>query len=92
MTVTETHTDVEQKVGKGVTYLDEHIPGWRDQVDGDRLDMQNACDCVLGQLLGSFYRLSEIGLSYHQAYEMGFEARSGGASYGELGDAWRSVL
>ena len=39
---------------RGARLLDGRIPGWADLIDTERLQMDNGCDCVLGQLF-SFY-------------------------------------
>lgn len=38
------------RVAKGVALLDEHKPGWADRINAVRLEVQSACDCILGQL------------------------------------------
>jgi fumarate hydratase class II len=85
-------TDLHEQVRDGAALLDERAPDWRDQVDPDRLDMQNACDCVLGQVFGNFYRAieSDLKISYLQAYRLGFECE--GPDYGPLTEAWREEL
>lgn len=46
----------EQCVAKGVAYLDAHYPGWRKRVNLDTLVISSSCDCVLGQLHGTWRR------------------------------------
>lgn len=46
-TITETP---EQRVARGAALLDERVPGWRANIDTDRLDMTDGSQCVLGQL------------------------------------------
>jgi hypothetical protein len=47
---------IAQRVAAGVAYLDKEAggPGWASHIDLDRLDLQDAYDCVLGQLYGDF--------------------------------------
>jgi hypothetical protein len=54
----------EARIARGISVLDQHLPGWRERVDPDRLDMGSglfdpattgggewgACGCVLSQL------------------------------------------
>jgi hypothetical protein len=53
----------EARIARGIGVLDRHLPGWRERVDPDRLDMQcglfdraatghdeRRCGCVLSQL------------------------------------------
>lgn len=44
---------IAQRITNGVAYLDEHVPDWLDVIDVDRLDLQQDCSCVLGQLVKS---------------------------------------
>jgi hypothetical protein len=37
-------------VCRGVWFLDEHVPGWEDQIDLDTLDLNSTERCVLAQL------------------------------------------
>ena len=38
------------RVARGAALLDEHLPGWTDEIDLDDLDLENPCLCVLGQV------------------------------------------
>lgn len=46
----ELEAELAANVARGVAYLDEHIPFWRDRVVVKDLDMASGCDCVLGQI------------------------------------------
>jgi hypothetical protein len=37
---------------RGVNRLDEHMPGWADEISLPRLDMGDPDSCILGQLFG----------------------------------------
>lgn len=50
-----TVSDLVADVDRGIALLDEKKPGWRDEVDVDRLSIINGFDCVLGQLYGGYY-------------------------------------
>ncbi|QDY06141.1 hypothetical protein FJK98_02325 [Micromonospora sp. HM134] len=74
-------SDLRARVDLGVAWLDQHHPGWwrtdrpRDgdggPIDVDNLSMSNTCYCVLGQLLGSFYRAT---ITLDEAVAYGFDA------------------
>ena len=75
----------------GAVYLDEHRPGWRDEIDRDRLDLNDSCDCVLGQLYGNFLAgWMTLRLDYKRIVMLGFEAPDG--DYTGLQEAWERLL
>jgi hypothetical protein len=41
---------ISASVKRGAKLLDKERPGWYDQIDEGRLDMQDACKCIYGQL------------------------------------------
>ncbi len=41
---------IPARVVAGVAYLDDELPDWRDRVCENALQMQSACNCMLGQL------------------------------------------
>lgn len=45
---------IEERVARGVAILDERMPNWRCKVNAARLAIESSCDCVLGQIRGSF--------------------------------------
>ena len=45
----------EKQVSRGAALLDEKHPGWHWNIDLDRLNISEPCDCICGQLYGSFY-------------------------------------
>jgi hypothetical protein len=47
-----TRAELELAVARGVQYLDYNLPGWRQRVNADDLDMAMECECILGQLFG----------------------------------------
>lgn len=51
---TAIETRMRQAVGDAAALLDEHAIGWRERIDVDRLDIEDPCDCILGQLYGWF--------------------------------------
>ena len=73
----------EKKIAMGMALLDEKLPGWENQVDLQRLALNDCRRCVVGQLCGddsytayqTFWhqlRVWEIGDSLSQAREYGF--------------------
>lgn len=85
-----TVSELQARVDRGVVWLDEHLPDWwradrPDQgfdkggpIDVNALVMRDPCGCVLGQLLGNYYR-AEIGLD--EATECGFDTAARAEDY-----------
>jgi hypothetical protein len=40
---------IETRVAQGVALLDEKLPGWDERIDLDNLELDNTCNCILGQ-------------------------------------------
>jgi hypothetical protein len=70
---TPTLPTLPTRAAAGAALLDQRRPGWHQQVDQDRLDLEDWRADVLGQLYGSF------GLGVHKL--------TGGLSEAEV-DAW----
>jgi hypothetical protein len=51
---TPTLPPLPTRAAAGAALLDQRRPGWHQQVDGDRLDLEDWRADVLGQLYGSF--------------------------------------
>jgi hypothetical protein len=92
-------------IAAGAAVLDQHVPGWRDRIDTDTLDLANCHACVLGQLYGNFIRGLEVvgpaGTSLTAktlcAAEHGFYAVGAGdddlhQEYQQLTDGWREEI
>lgn len=45
---------MNENVSRGISLLDQEVPGWRDKIDWDKLDMSNCFRCILGQLFGEY--------------------------------------
>lgn len=41
---------VVERVNNGIEFLNENIPGWRQKIDKDILDIFSASTCIWGQL------------------------------------------
>lgn len=44
--------DFSKQIDNGIRLLDEHKPGWYNDVDLETLELNNCMHCVLGQLYG----------------------------------------
>lgn len=47
-------SDLQERAAQGAAFLDERIPDWHQRIIIDSLRMHNACQCVLGQLMGDY--------------------------------------
>lgn len=80
-----------EAVSRGVALLNERLPGWKKLVDADSLNLASDCGCVLGQVLGSYYKGAELlGLSQAERIEYGFWPRR--AAWKRLTQAWRGAI
>lgn len=61
-----THNDFDfaPEIADGVAWLDDQRPGWRDEVDTERLDMRLPHDCIVGQLYGNYWQA----VGFHSVY------------------------
>jgi hypothetical protein len=90
-------TETGERIANGVAWLDEHHPGWADQIDLDTFRMESCTQCVAGQL-DIWY--SEIVTGYQKgldrARRLGMYAGSGSPedqqTYRELEAEWRRVI
>jgi len=46
--------DVADRVEQGARTLNKVRPGWHKEIDLDSLELANTCDCVLGQVFGTY--------------------------------------
>ena len=58
------------RVALGVKYLDDEYPGWRSLIDIESFSLSSTSNCVLGQVLGSYY---DHELPIGQIYRYGFD-------------------
>lgn len=79
----------EAEIARGALLLDKEIPGWRNQLILDELDVQDIYKCVLGQLghfdVPNFLPLDEVGTH-------GFDQYKGQSHYATLTEEWKSFL
>lgn len=56
-----THEErVKKRVKNGATLLDSHIPGWRNKINLDILDIGSCFNCIVGQIFGGYCEGLEI--------------------------------
>jgi hypothetical protein len=77
-----------KSVDNGAALLDERLPGWREVIDPDTLELADGCHCILGQLFGDYGKGIDI-LAVNPVRH-GFVA--GRTTYARLNAAWRRVL
>ena len=70
-------TTLSQRVERGIAHLDQHWPGWERHIDLGSLDIKSSCNCVIGQLCGS-YDINRVGI-YTKGREihLGFDVVEG---------------
>jgi len=49
-----TESELNERIDKGVEYLDRVRPGWADEIDLEHLHLVTGCQCVIGQLHGDY--------------------------------------
>lgn len=63
-------TTLAARVAKGATLLDRERPGWADEIDLGKLDLNSGCRCVLGQLHGPTGEYGESSPFYLYAQDL----------------------
>jgi len=85
-----------QRVAAGVQFLREiGTPSdWPRMIDLETLDIRSQCECVLGQIYGSYAVVEEEqGLRNEQAMDLGFMVRSRSIrEYRRLLRAWKKEI
>ena len=83
------------RAAAGAALLDAIAPGWWRRVRIKKLDLSNECNCVTGQLFGTYDRgLEALDLTFDEAQDYGFQVKDGdsGGTYWALTRAWREQL
>jgi hypothetical protein len=102
----ETLQSVEERVAAGCAWLDQHQPGWVEEINLDELQMDDCAMCVLGQTFGDYWESplvagrpdtwDELDAYDELARPLGFQFTGNfGYSrdeYAELGNEWRRVI
>jgi hypothetical protein len=71
-------TEIQKAAARGAKFLDEKQPGWADEIDLDSLQMVSRCNCIIGQITGTYHKgFGEIVNEGHdslgpRASELGF--------------------
>ena len=75
----------------GAGLLDQHRPGWYNQIDLNKLDQSSAYVCVLGQLYGEYYKgLDALGIEDMQdRCNYGYSSND---DYDNLTEAWKKII
>ena len=87
-------TSLRKRVEAGAALLDKirskRLKPWRDKIDLDRLDLNSSCNCVIGQIYGSYFSAIErLEVGTHNEVELGFMPSGAGWP---LTREWRKYL
>lgn len=82
-------SDLDAKVARGIALLDDRMPGWRQRIDLDLLDMSSCDFCILGQLFGD-YDDGFVALGLDRGCPYGFDDED--EDYLELARTWDRAL
>lgn len=94
-------TAVAERVAKGAAFLDERTPGWWQRIDLSSLDMDDADQCVFGQVCGPYHEsaIEIFGNNWGAPAAHGFNAEGGERTYAEwafeiaeLDAEWRRAI
>lgn len=99
---------LEERVARGVSWLDSRKPGWRDQIDTRTLNLRSCEHCVIGQVFGwaqvedfslnnqraVYAFLDNVPDNYHNyGFAAGYDPDDPrGASYPELTAEWKRQI
>jgi hypothetical protein len=86
---------IKERVAAGAAWLDERAPGWIGQIDLSELDIEEPCNCILGQVYGHYFRSPrdariDDDASAYIADERGFNG--GEKDMPRLNKAWRELI
>lgn len=67
-------SQLQERVHKGINFLNEKYPGWLDRIDLEILKVRSQCDCPLGQSSGIGYEdiKRELRLTWQDCLKLGF--------------------
>lgn len=94
----------EERVAAGAALLDTKVPGWRDRIDMDILDLDSTVCCIIGQLsdrgfYAYAYEVLGLGHSLWHTQDIvdackpvGFWPDNNWHDAADLDDAWRALL
>lgn len=84
-----------QKVQRGIEFLDENEPGWRQWIEIESLNLGDCEACILGQLFGTFdLGIGHYGLSCEKEEILGFNmwGNQNNEDWQQLTQAWKDAL
>lgn len=85
--------NVQERVARGATLLDEHEPGWELKIDLGTLALESCYQCVLGQLFGHFDEgVEELFLDKPMGSSVGYGFCGPLDGYDRLNDEWTRVI
>lgn len=94
--MTNVSTVASERVQAGATWLDGEVPGWQNMIDIRTLEMDDADNCILGQLHFWYDEDDMSTISWKSAVSRGFgtEFRGHGdvVSYAELHTEWVNLI
>ena len=56
--------DIQERVQRGIEWLDANVPGWVSRVEVKQFDITSACSCVLGQV----FQESAVDVGYPKGF------------------------
>ncbi len=84
--------DYTEQINRGIEFLNKERRGWVDEIDPTKLNLNDVCGCVLGQLYGNFYEaMTELGIwdVEGEATTFGFEGDPfNDLNYRQLTEQW----
>lgn len=95
---------IAERVAAGAAFLDEHDPGWWERINLGRLDLNDTCNCVLGQAFADesewANRCYDSGYDYARARfdlpargaPLGFDTTDDYEPYEPLAAEWTRVI
>lgn len=84
-------TNARNAAARGAALLDQHRPGWHNNINLDTLNMASCSNCVVGQTFGGWTRGCEEMDIVGRSADYGFDTNSL-STYDELTDAWRELI
>ena len=83
----------KREIERGAAFLDEHFPGWEDKIDPETLNLEDGCNCILGQVYGAYFKGAEkLGLeNIGDRARLGFTL-DGGNHFNALTRDWLAYL
>ncbi len=84
-------------VARGVALLDEKVPGWRERIDFETLDIERPKFCIVGQACGGYtegmHRLGLEPWGEGEGQRYGFMSPDGSIELDtRLEEAWREAI